>query len=111
MVRSESNTNLRWSRKPGNSVGIEMYEYDYVESYWMVDKNLYNKDVNSTCTTSQYIEKDQRTFKDVKCTHWHFYLCEKLGRRPTKPLRITLNRAPPSEWREGAQPRKYPLTK
>lgn len=110
MIRSHKNTNLAWSKKPANPTGKEIYEYDYLETYWMVDEDLYYKDVDSTCTVS-HNEKGKRIFQTVKCTHWHFYLCEKLGRRPTKPMNLKINRAPRSKWDESEQPRIYPLTK
>lgn len=110
MIRSQNNNNIAWSIKPANSAGKEIYEYDYIETYWMVDKDLYKKDIDSTCTISQY-ENGNRKFKDVKCTDWHFYLCEKIGRRPKKPLEVIVNKAPPSIWDDGPQPRTYPLTR
>ncbi len=93
MIRSNTNSNLAWSIKPVNTAGKEIYEYDYTESYWMVDKDSYTKDINSKCTIS-FNDKGTRKFKEIKCADWYFYLCEKLGRRPTRPSNFIVNKAP-----------------
>lgn len=92
MIRSHKDSSLAWSVKPANTTGKEIYEYDYMESYWTVDKDSYKKTINSKCTVS-YTEKGTRKFKEVKCANWYFYLCEKIGRRPKEPHDILINKA------------------
>lgn len=109
MIRSKNNTNIAWSVKPTNTTGKTLYEYDYLESYWVVDSGVYNKFMNSTCTVS-YVDGNQRKFKAVNCTEWHFYICEKLGKRPKKPLVVKINVAPPSKLailQSGLSPSKH----
>lgn len=99
MIRSNNNRNLIWSVKPSNTTGKEIYEYDYTESFWMVDKELFDKTDfdNQRCTIS-YNDMGIRKFKEVKCTDWYFYLCERLGRRPTMPSNFNVHGEGDSKW-------------
>lgn len=93
-IRSDKNEFTAWTVKPADET--EFYEYDYSETYWVIDEDMYNKSENGKCTVS-IVEKGQRKFKKVSCSEWHFYLCIKQGRRPQKSLQGQVNEPPPSK--------------
>lgn len=91
--------NVDWHKKPLNATGKDLYTYDYQETYWVVDKGMFDKNADSQCTVSAPADKDgfTRTLKQVRCDTWHFYLCESVGGKMVKPWNFTLNRPKPSK--------------
>ncbi len=88
-------TSLSWAEKP-SAPADAMYMYDYKDTYWVVDSGGFYKNTDSECTVSMPIlfdgEGHTRQPLRVKCTSWHFYLCEK-NKRPIK--RKQYNTPPP----------------
>lgn len=59
------------------------YSYDYINKYWVVDDELFDKHKDSNCTISEAwnIGRDQRELRKENCTKWHFYLCEQFQKK------------------------------
>ncbi len=81
--------NTKWSAKNSKAV----YNYDYKESYWVVDLDFFRKDISSKCTVSKPADRDGhvRKLESVACGEWHFYLCQRKPARPAKSLNQTFN--------------------
>lgn len=65
-----------------NPMGVE-FTYDYEETYWVVDENLFKyegTDEEQCSVSSVTWEKNATVFnrgiRKVNCKEWHFYLCE-----------------------------------
>lgn len=93
-LRSDKDGFVSWSKKPVNKT--ELYDYDYKESYWVIDEDIYNKEEMGQCTIS-FFESDKRNLKKVNCTEWHFYLCVRHDRRPQRKIAEKVNESPPSK--------------
>lgn len=98
MVREK---NADWYKKP-SATGKDFYAYDYMETYWVVDKDMFEKNADSQCTISTPADKEgfTRTLKQVRCDTWHFYLCEHTGGKIIKPWNGTLNSPEKSKSRQ-----------
>ncbi|ODM92380.1 hypothetical protein Ocin01_14298 [Orchesella cincta] len=70
--------------------GDIVFDYDYKETYWVVDKDKFAKPAGSNCTISKVVKgsKYKRYLEKVPCTEWHFYLC-KLRFKPAIPIKTT----------------------
>ncbi|CAL8116825.1 unnamed protein product [Orchesella dallaii] len=106
MVRG---SNKNWYRKP--EVTTQLYSYDYLETYWILDEEGFKKDKDSKCIVSAPSNKDGSVRKNVtvSCTEWNFYLCE-MQTKPQKPFTEKLPyEIPKTEWSEKIQERIYPI--
>lgn len=74
--------NLKWYMRKGSAE----YGYDYLETYWVVDQELFRKTKKSKCTISVPQESNglKRMLKKVSCTEWHFYACEQTNKKRLK---------------------------
>lgn len=81
--------NKKWSAKTEQAI----YNYDYTESYWVVDDEYFRKDINSNCTISKPADKlgHNRKLENVACGEWYFYLCQRKSTRPEMRLNATVN--------------------
>lgn len=57
------------------------YAYDYWEQYWVVDDELFDKNLDSKCTITRFGYKERREFAKKDCKEWNFYLCEKFSKK------------------------------
>lgn len=76
----------QWASKPPVEME-DIYFYDFTETYWLVDEQGFKVNIDSKCTVSAPNSKIgfKRKTKQVKCTEWHFYLCERQV-RPMKEI-------------------------
>ncbi|ODM92385.1 hypothetical protein Ocin01_14300, partial [Orchesella cincta] len=96
------------------AAGTAFYKYDYMETYWIVDKEEFNKTATSTCTKSVPSGAGYtRTLAKVPCTEWNFYLCEKLKKRvsPFEGELLQTPNDPSVKWNEARHERTYPILK
>ncbi|CAL8111680.1 unnamed protein product [Orchesella dallaii] len=57
------------------------YDYDFLETYWIVDEDGFKNEGNPNefCTVANFKKRYgsyRMTTRKVPCTEWHFYLCQ-----------------------------------
>ncbi|CAL8143451.1 unnamed protein product [Orchesella dallaii] len=100
----------RWYSSSKQTSG-SAYIYDYLETYWVVDDEGFNKDMHSQCAISEPEgEGKTRKIRKVSCTEWHFYICEqriKNAKLSTIQLKYQIPQA--NGWNEQRHARVYPI--
>ncbi|CAL8116831.1 unnamed protein product [Orchesella dallaii] len=84
----------KWLKFPDQLTEDDRFKYDFEETYWVVDKEKFEKPKGVKCTISTVVNK-KRVLLKVPCTEWHFYICKKRFKSPIVP-----KPAPPPGYKE-----------
>ncbi|ODM92381.1 hypothetical protein Ocin01_14297 [Orchesella cincta] len=73
----------------------ETFLYDYMETYWVVDEDKFQKQMVPNVPLAVPSESNRilknimySTIKKVPCTDWHFYLCKKMFKPQFQSVRL-----------------------
>ncbi|CAL8130485.1 unnamed protein product [Orchesella dallaii] len=95
-----------------SATATDLYRYDFLDSYWVVDGEYFRKTESAQCAISVPASADglTRRIEMVSCTEWHFYVC-RLEMGEIQVPTDTLGYDPPKSqgWNWKRHARIYPI--